>query len=162
MQLAQLVIEDLRLFGSRADQKHLDLPDRPGQLVHEGRTPGQTALGLSGEPHIQAMSVFTLHSEVLDDYRDIIRSFFCVSDDRAREFIERELVAEARLWPEALLQVSRFSVGSFSASPALRVSQSFRASETFRVLNEKETTKFCEYRTRRFVLEAWDNLPPQT
>lgn len=28
--------------------------------------------------------------------------------------------------------------------------------ETFRVLKEKETAKFGEYRTRRLVLEAWD------
>ena len=32
--------------------------------------------------------------------------------------------------------------------------------ETFRVLKEKETAKFGEYRTRRLVLEAWDTLPP--
>ncbi len=52
------------------------------------------------------MSIFNLHSNVVGDYRDFVRSFFTVSDDRAREFIERELVEEARLWPEALLQVS--------------------------------------------------------
>jgi hypothetical protein len=32
--------------------------------------------------------------------------------------------------------------------------------ETFRVLKEKETAKFGEYRTRRLVLEARDRLPP--
>src|SRR5258708_27092395 len=52
------------------------------------------------------MSIFNLHSNVLADYRDFVRSFFSVADDRARDFIEQELVAEARLWPEALLQVS--------------------------------------------------------
>src|SRR5262245_52857227 len=52
------------------------------------------------------MSIFNLHYNVLGDYRDFVRSFFSVDDDRAREFIERELVEEARLWPEALLQVS--------------------------------------------------------
>lgn len=52
------------------------------------------------------MSIFNLHAKVLDDYRDFVRSFFSVADDRAREFIERELVQEGRLWPEALLQVS--------------------------------------------------------
>src|ERR1035441_4744685 len=52
------------------------------------------------------MSVFNLHSNVLADYRDFVRSFFTVADDRAREFIDRELVEQARLWPEALLQVS--------------------------------------------------------
>jgi len=34
--------------------------------------------------------------------------------------------------------------------------------ETFRVLKEKETAKFGEYRTRRLVLEAWDKLTPST
>jgi hypothetical protein len=52
------------------------------------------------------LSIFTLHSSVVEDYRDFVRSFFTVADDRAREFIEHELVAQARLWPEALLQVS--------------------------------------------------------
>src|SRR5437773_2379466 len=52
------------------------------------------------------MSVFDLHSTVLADYRDFVRSFFTVADERAREFVERTLVEEARLWPEFLLQVS--------------------------------------------------------
>jgi len=30
--------------------------------------------------------------------------------------------------------------------------------ETFRVLKEKEEKQYGEYRTRRLVLEAWDNL----
>jgi hypothetical protein len=30
--------------------------------------------------------------------------------------------------------------------------------ETFRVLKEKEIKQFGEYRTRRFVLEAWEKL----
>ena len=51
------------------------------------------------------MSIFNLHSSVLPDYRDFVRSFFTVADDRAREFIDHELVEQARLWPEALLQV---------------------------------------------------------
>src|SRR5580765_8352053 len=52
------------------------------------------------------MSIFNLHANVLEDYRDFVRSFFTVADARASDFIERELVTEARLWPEALLQVS--------------------------------------------------------
>ena len=44
------------------------------------------------------MSIFSLHSSVLTDYRDFVRSFFSVADDRAREFIDRELVEKARLW----------------------------------------------------------------
>ena len=49
---------------------------------------------------------FNLHSNVLADYRDFVRSFFSVADGRIGEFIQRALVEEARLWPEALLQVS--------------------------------------------------------
>jgi hypothetical protein len=30
--------------------------------------------------------------------------------------------------------------------------------ETFRVLKEKDEKLYCEYRTRRLVLEAWDKL----
>lgn len=52
------------------------------------------------------MSIFNLHSSVVKDYRDFVRSFFPVADDRARAFIDHELLDEARLWPEALLQVS--------------------------------------------------------
>jgi hypothetical protein len=33
--------------------------------------------------------------------------------------------------------------------------------ETFRVLKQKETAKFGEYRTQRLVLDAWDKLPPR-
>jgi ATP-dependent helicase YprA (DUF1998 family) len=52
------------------------------------------------------MSIFNLHASVLDDYRDFVRSFFSVADDRAREFIERTLVEEQALWPEPMVQVS--------------------------------------------------------
>jgi ATP-dependent helicase YprA (DUF1998 family)/very-short-patch-repair endonuclease len=52
------------------------------------------------------MSVFDLHSAVLADYRDFVRSFFVIADRRVREFVDRSLDEEARLWPDFLLQVS--------------------------------------------------------
>ena len=52
------------------------------------------------------MSIFDLHAAVLADYRDFVRSFFIVADERARQFVEHALVEEARLWPDFLLQVS--------------------------------------------------------
>lgn len=52
------------------------------------------------------MSIFWLHEQVLNDYRDFVRSFFTVADDRARAFVEHALEDEARLWPDFLLQVS--------------------------------------------------------
>ena len=52
------------------------------------------------------MSIFDIHSEVLSDYRDFVRSFLLIADDRAREFVNRALDEEAQLWPDFLLQVS--------------------------------------------------------
>ena len=52
------------------------------------------------------MSIFELHSSVLADYRDFVRSFFTIADDKARAFVDKSLVDEARLWPDYLLQVS--------------------------------------------------------
>ena len=52
------------------------------------------------------MNIFDLHSAVVADYRDFVRSFFTVSDDRARAFVGQTLDREARLWPDFLLQVS--------------------------------------------------------
>jgi len=52
------------------------------------------------------MSIFDLHSAVLADYRDFVRSYFTVADERTRQFVEHALVEEARLWPDFLLQVS--------------------------------------------------------
>ena len=52
------------------------------------------------------MSIFGLHSSVLADYRDFVRSFFTIADDKMRAFVDKSLVDEARLWPDYLLQVS--------------------------------------------------------
>jgi len=47
-----------------------------------------------------------LHSAVLADYRDFVRSFFLIADPRARAFVDQALDEESRLWPDFLLQVS--------------------------------------------------------
>jgi ATP-dependent helicase YprA (DUF1998 family) len=52
------------------------------------------------------MSVFELHSRVIGDYRDFVRSFITIADERAREFVDHSLDHEARFWPDPLLQVS--------------------------------------------------------
>ncbi|MGO9467397.1 MAG: hypothetical protein ACLQVF_24920 [Isosphaeraceae bacterium] len=46
------------------------------------------------------MSIFDRHSRVLTKYRDLVRSFIKIADDRIREFVDRSLDLEARLWPE--------------------------------------------------------------
>jgi ATP-dependent helicase YprA (DUF1998 family) len=52
------------------------------------------------------MSIFDLHAQVLADYRDFVRSFFIITDERVRQFVEHALDEEAQLWPDFLLQVS--------------------------------------------------------
>jgi len=52
------------------------------------------------------MSIFDLHSSVIADYRDFVRSFITIADDRAREFVGRSVNEEAGLWPDFLLQAS--------------------------------------------------------
>jgi len=51
-------------------------------------------------------SIFDLHSQVLADYRDFVRSFIEIADARAREFVNRALVEQGDLWPEPLVQLS--------------------------------------------------------
>lgn len=52
------------------------------------------------------MTIFDLHHAVLSDYRDFVRSFIHISDERLRAFVDRALDEEAHLWPDFLLQVS--------------------------------------------------------
>jgi hypothetical protein len=102
------------------------------------------------------VSVFTVHCNVLADYRDLVRSFFSVADDRVRKFIKREL-AELDARPTRAYGLTRDEL-RYILDPADVPGPDFPG-ETFRVLKEKEQKQFGEYRTRRLVLEAWDRLP---
>jgi hypothetical protein len=52
------------------------------------------------------MNIFDLHRDVLADYRDFVRSFLMIADEKARRFVDKALEEEARLWPDFLVQVS--------------------------------------------------------
>ncbi len=53
------------------------------------------------------MSVFELHKRALSEYRDFVRSFTRIADDRLRAFVEEKVFGEAgHLWPEPLVQLS--------------------------------------------------------
>ncbi len=52
------------------------------------------------------MSIFKLHERMIEDYRDFVHSFVWIADERVREFVERGLLEEARLWPEPMVQLS--------------------------------------------------------
>jgi ATP-dependent helicase YprA (DUF1998 family) len=58
------------------------------------------------QPRRDDTTIFGLHEAVLADYRDFVRSYFTIADERARAYVERALGEEARLWPDFLLQVS--------------------------------------------------------
>ena len=102
------------------------------------------------------MSIFNLHSDVIGDYQDFVRSFFTVADDRAREFIERELVQEARLWPEPLLQVSPSYARAASVDEL--VSRSWLLPQTANVFREENGSPFVLYQHQ---LEAFERARDQ-
>lgn len=52
------------------------------------------------------MSIFDLHAALLCDYRDFVRSFLLIRDDRVQAFVDKALDEEARLWPDFLVQLS--------------------------------------------------------
>ena len=52
------------------------------------------------------MTIFDLHQNIINDYRNFVHSFIQIADDRARQFVEQALLAEEQLWPEPLLQLS--------------------------------------------------------
>ena len=51
-------------------------------------------------------TIFDLHEAALADYRDFVRSFFLIADERARAFVDQALEEEGHLWPEPLVQLS--------------------------------------------------------
>ena len=51
-------------------------------------------------------TIFDLHASALTDYRDFVRSFFLIADERARAFVDQALEEEEHLWPEPLVQLS--------------------------------------------------------
>ena len=52
-----------------------------------------------------ALDVFNLRERVVGEYRDYVRSFINVHDDRIDEFVSRRL-EEGELWPDAVLQLN--------------------------------------------------------
>ena len=89
-------------------------------------------------------TIFDLHSSVLADYRDFVRSFFVIADERAQVFVDQALEEEAHLWPEPLVQLSP------AYAPGLTVDELARegliAEETARVFRLPDGRPFRLYR----------------
>jgi len=52
------------------------------------------------------MDIFRIHETVLDEYRSYVSSFLTIADQGIRDLVERELIHENALCPEALVQLN--------------------------------------------------------
>ena len=90
------------------------------------------------------MNIFDLHRDVLADYRDFVRSFLMIADEKARKFVDDALEREARLWPDFLVQVSpSYATGSPVDQLAL---QGEITAETAAVFQRPDGKPFTLYR----------------
>lgn len=89
------------------------------------------------------MSIFDLHSQILADYRDFVRSFFTIADPNVRAFVDRSLDEEGRLWPDFLLQVSPSYVRSATVDEL--VAQNVLNGETASIFRTPENQPFHLY-----------------
>jgi len=90
------------------------------------------------------MTIFDLHAGVLSDYRDFVRSFFIIADERARAFVDQALEEEAHLWPEPLVQLSPAYAAGASVDELAR--EGVIAHETARIFCRPDGTPFRLYR----------------
>ncbi|HXF68666.1 MAG TPA: DEAD/DEAH box helicase [Thermoflexus sp.] len=90
------------------------------------------------------MSIFELHSQILADYRDFIGSFIQIADERLREFVQRMLEEEERLWPEPLLQLSPAYVREATVEEL--AAQGVLHPETARIFRRKDGETYRLYR----------------
>lgn len=52
------------------------------------------------------MNIFKLHKDVIEEYRNYVRSFHLISDENIAQYIEEQLVNKNILWPDALIQIN--------------------------------------------------------
>ncbi len=99
--------EGLRLDLERHDVVFATLTAGPSYVPGIAETRGQIP---ADPPDLfrreRAMTIFDLHSRVLTDYRDFVRSCITIADEPIRDFVDQSLDHEARLWPDSLIQVS--------------------------------------------------------
>jgi ATP-dependent helicase YprA (DUF1998 family) len=90
------------------------------------------------------MNIFDLHAAALADYREFVRSFLLIAEERAGKFVDDALEKEARLWPDFLVQVSpSYATGSAVDQLAL---QGEITAETAAVFQRPDGKPFTLYR----------------
>jgi hypothetical protein len=94
-------------------------------------------------------AIFDLHRQVLGDYHDFVHSFIQIADERAREFVERELMGAPQPWPEPLLQLS--PAYRLDATPQELAQQGLHHPETAQIFCRRDQSP---YRLFRHQVEA--------
>ncbi|WP_322508998.1 DEAD/DEAH box helicase [Anaerolinea sp.] len=97
------------------------------------------------------MSIFDLHNNVLNDYRDFVRSFLTIADERIRAFVDRALEEEAHLWPDFLLQISPSYQRGLSVDALAH--QGILHAETARIFRTPQGKPFYLYRHQEQAIE---------
>ncbi len=97
------------------------------------------------------MTIFDLHTAVLNEYRDFVRSFILIADRRIQEYVDRVLDEEAHLWPDFLLQVSP----SYQRGPSVDdlAARGDLHPETARIFRNERGEPFRLYRHQEEALE---------
>jgi replicative superfamily II helicase len=111
-----------------------------------------------------AVSVFEYASSVLDDYRNYVRSFFNLADERIRALVEEELFVKDALWPEPLLQLNPPYAQGSSVADLCRRGQLHPACEEifyddrrrrpFTLYRHQEAAIACALRREPFVVTS--------
>lgn len=111
---------------------------------------------------MNSTSIFDLHAAVIDDYRQFVESFIHIADDRIRAAVERT-IADQRLWPEPLVQVSP----AYAAAPTVdelaqdgiiqpETAHFFRTptNQPFRLYQHQYDALQCAQRRKSFVVTS--------
>ncbi|MCS6884175.1 MAG: DEAD/DEAH box helicase [Acidobacteriota bacterium] len=101
-------------------------------------------------------TLFDLHSLVMADYRDYVRSFILISDERARSFVETAFTEEGHFWPETLVQLSPAYLAGSTVDELSK--EGLIAPETARIFRRPSDEPYRLYRHQeeaiRSVLEG--------
>ncbi|MFS8779863.1 DEAD/DEAH box helicase [Synechococcus sp. W55.1] len=96
-------------------------------------------------------TIFDLHATVLDDYRDFVRSFFLIGDQRAQAFVNQALEEGIHLWPEPLIQLSPVYVPGPTVDELAEAGRI--AQETARIFRFEDGRPFRLYRHQEEAIE---------
>jgi hypothetical protein len=105
-----------------------------------------------------SFDVFALRDQVVAEYRDYLKSFIYISDERIKQFVEDEL-ARGRLWPEAVLQLNpAFERGAdlktLAREDAIRPETARFFGENIRLFKHQEEALRIARSRRNFVVST--------